>query len=290
MSAYLVATIDVKDFGAETLRIGDLNGDGAPDLGGEQSQHFFQRAPYRYDKPDCYGWGQHKPVEVTPFTWSRQVILVKDEDPMGPNYFFVRDDLTGNEKLEPAFNLWSLTKDPVMGGKPIAGDLTADAALTLAGQWGVDLDVYIAEPAPARIAVRELAHTNASVNSGRFSALHGRPFEERQELVRVYGEPGGGGFAVLVYPRGAGEPSPQFAALPGVPGVKVSLPDQTHWVIASREPVAFNEGRLSFRGTAAVVKQFAGGRVSLTLLAPGRVAFGTLSLEQREPATLEGKP
>jgi hypothetical protein len=28
----LVSTIDVKDFGAETVRIGDLNGDGAPDL------------------------------------------------------------------------------------------------------------------------------------------------------------------------------------------------------------------------------------------------------------------
>jgi len=29
---HLVSSIDVKDFGAETLRIGDLNGDGAPDL------------------------------------------------------------------------------------------------------------------------------------------------------------------------------------------------------------------------------------------------------------------
>ncbi len=29
---YLVSRIDVKDFGAETLRIGDLNGDGGPDL------------------------------------------------------------------------------------------------------------------------------------------------------------------------------------------------------------------------------------------------------------------
>ncbi len=29
---HLVSRIDVKDFGAETLRIGDLNGDGGPDL------------------------------------------------------------------------------------------------------------------------------------------------------------------------------------------------------------------------------------------------------------------
>ena len=32
MSIHLVSAVDVKDFGAETVRVGDLNGDGAPDL------------------------------------------------------------------------------------------------------------------------------------------------------------------------------------------------------------------------------------------------------------------
>ncbi len=32
MSVHLVSSIEARDFGAETLRIGDLNGDGAPDL------------------------------------------------------------------------------------------------------------------------------------------------------------------------------------------------------------------------------------------------------------------
>ena len=32
MSVHLVSVIDVRDFGAETVRVGDLNGDGAPDL------------------------------------------------------------------------------------------------------------------------------------------------------------------------------------------------------------------------------------------------------------------
>lgn len=32
MTAHLVSRIDVKDFGAETVRIADLNDDGAPDL------------------------------------------------------------------------------------------------------------------------------------------------------------------------------------------------------------------------------------------------------------------
>ena len=32
MTVHLVRAIDTMDFGAETVRIGDLNGDGAPDL------------------------------------------------------------------------------------------------------------------------------------------------------------------------------------------------------------------------------------------------------------------
>ena len=31
-TTHLVSLIDVQDFGAETVRVGDLNGDGAPDL------------------------------------------------------------------------------------------------------------------------------------------------------------------------------------------------------------------------------------------------------------------
>ncbi|OHB78588.1 MAG: hypothetical protein A2W31_00555 [Planctomycetes bacterium RBG_16_64_10] len=38
-AVHLVSTIDVQDFGAETIRIGDLNSDGAPDLVFVQSEH-----------------------------------------------------------------------------------------------------------------------------------------------------------------------------------------------------------------------------------------------------------
>ena len=38
-TVHLVARFDVKDFGAETVRVGDLNGDGAPDLLLVQSEY-----------------------------------------------------------------------------------------------------------------------------------------------------------------------------------------------------------------------------------------------------------
>ncbi len=134
--------------------------------------------------------------------------------------------------------------------------------------------------------VRELAHQNASVQASRFKSLHKKPFEERQKLLRISGKPGRDGFSVLVYPRKPGEPRPELTPLAGNAGVKLTLPDQTHWVIASRRRVSFVEEPLHFNGTAAVVKRFADGRVVLALLAPGDVAFGRLRLQRGEPAVL----
>jgi hypothetical protein len=127
---------------------------------------------------------------VKPFTWSRQVILVKDTDPKGTSYLLVHDDLTSNRDLEPAFNLWSLTK----GVEP-KGDQPFH---TFSGQWGVDLDVFVAEPAAPRIGFGELAHQNASVNAARFVGqieqdarppCHGTPRGGRTRLGSPLADP-----------------------------------------------------------------------------------------------------
>jgi len=227
---------------------------------GEQRISRVIEVPYRYDKPACDGPGDHDYLDVKPFVWSRQVVLVKDQDPLGPNYFLVHDGLSGNEKLEPAFNLWSLTTDVQVKGN----------RAFLPGQWGVDLDVFVAEPAKLRTATGEVAHHHGSLNSGNFAKLHKRKFEERQKLLRIFGKPGGGGFALVVYPRKPEEPKPEFAALPDIPGVKVTLPSQTHWVIASRKEVTLKEKEFTFTGTVAVIKQFSDGRTSVSLLTDGR--------------------
>jgi len=110
---------------------------------------------------------------------------------------------------------------------------------------------------------------------------------ERQKLFRIERAKGGKGFSVLVFPRKPAEPEPKLAAIPGVSGVKLVLPDQTHWGVASRDEVEFQDGDLHFRGTAGVIKRFADGRMSMTLLAPGRIDYGKTVLDARGPATLE---
>jgi hypothetical protein len=243
---------------------------------GQEEIGLLEETPYRYDNIQCYPTPEISMINAKPFVWSRQTVLVKDKDPSGPNYFVVHDDLTGNEKLEPAFNLWSLTKEVQIQGN----------RAFLPGQWGVDLDVFIAEPPAPRTVARELAHQNASANAGRFQVLHKRPFEERQKLLRVFGQPGGGGFCVLVYPRKPDEPKPEFAALPGIPGVKVTLPDQTHWVIASRKEVTLQEKAFTFSGTVAVIKQLGDGRWGVSLLSGGRFESAKHVLHSPGPACL----
>ena len=54
MAAHPVSAIDVKEFGAETLRVGDLNGDGAPDLLFTQS-HFPTRRITCLTATDIFG-------------------------------------------------------------------------------------------------------------------------------------------------------------------------------------------------------------------------------------------
>ncbi|MBS3762179.1 MAG: hypothetical protein KGZ25_02630 [Planctomycetes bacterium] len=247
---------------------------------GEQPMGVFERVPYRYDRPKCWKNGtEFEIVEVPRFRWIRQVVLVKDEkDPMGPNYFVVNDDLRGNKKLEPALNLWSLTKSVEYKGNALKGDVTVNGPLHLPGQWGVDLDIFVARPESARIHLAELGYRGRRYDR-EFRPLHGRKFEERQKLVRVLQEPGGS-FTVAVYPRKPKGPKPVFSRLKGATGVKVEVGGQTHWVILSPRLVSYKEGPLDFRGTAGVVKKHSDGTVKLDLLAPGRLSYGELELRE----------
>jgi hypothetical protein len=254
----------------------------------EQRMQFFERVPYRYDRPRCWKGGTEFEVrEVPPFTWTRQVVLVRDEDPMGANYFVVHDDLGGNQELEPAFNLWSLTKAVEQNGERLRDRATVREPLHLPGQWGVDLEVFVARPQPARIRLAELGYRGRRYDR-YFKPLHGRKFEERQKLVRVLQKPGGG-FTVAVYPRKPDEPRPQFGGLDGIPGVRVELPQATHWVFLSPANRTFEEGPVRFRGTAGVVKKHDYGRVELHLLAAGEISCGNVRLKKAAPGRKVGR-
>ncbi|NLC59055.1 MAG: hypothetical protein GX774_19650 [Armatimonadetes bacterium] len=87
MAAHLVSAIDVKEFGAETLRVGDLNGDGAPDLLFTQS-HFPTRRITCLTATDIFGrvlWQRGEPSLDNGRIYSDLPVQVYDWDNDGRN-------------------------------------------------------------------------------------------------------------------------------------------------------------------------------------------------------------
>ncbi len=242
---------------------------GADYVRGEANRHWFQKMPYYLDSPQPWAFfTEFDRIELKkPFPWVRQFAFVKDASPSGPNYLVIADDLTGNQELEPAFNFWCLAHEVKQ---------VAPRQYYFTGQHGIDLDMFILDPKEGRIQLGGWSHKQGFLGGG----------EESQKLVRVYGKPDGSGFRVVLYPRKGDEPQPQVTALADGRLVRVVLPDQTHWILLSKEPVTVSDGPVTLSGTTAVVKQWRDGRVELVLLAGGKVMCGERVLERAEPASL----
>jgi len=104
--------------------------------------------------------------------------------------------------------------------------------------------------------------------------------------VQVFGKPDGSGFRVVLYPRKPEEPRPEVESVANGKLIRVTLPDQTHWILLSKDRAAAADGPVSFSGTAAVVKRWANGRAHLTLLEAGSVSHAGLTLSGEHSATV----
>jgi hypothetical protein len=249
---------------------------GADYVRGEAERRWFETRPYTLDRqapsPTPAAPGTQFPVQElrTPFRWTRQFAFVKDKTPAGPNYLVIADDLTGNADLEPAFNFWCMAKEV---------STTGANEHHFAGQFGVDLDLFVLEPREGRTRLGEWGHRQGP------SDLAKDGMEETQRLVRIFGQPGGKGFLVVLYPRKPDEPKPNVEVLADGRLVKLSLPDQTHWIVLNKDPLSVADGEVKLSGTAGVIKQWKDGRSEVTLLAAGQVECAGLALQSKKPAT-----
>ncbi len=168
-----------------------------------------------------------KPEDVT--SWVRTVSLVT-ADPQLP-VLFIRDTFSGKDAAVP--KIWSMNlmaegdvetptgkKTPPQRTFP-AGDKMTDAAkqmpsagpvfplspgvnrLGFTGQkWkghaseGIDWDLYVVAAEPQQAQIGNWANSSAPC-SGEFQAAQGRPFEERQHILRVRGT---GSFTTVIVP------------------------------------------------------------------------------------------
>jgi hypothetical protein len=149
-------------------------------------------------------------------TWKRSVLLLHPH-PDRP-LLMIRDTLTGPQAQ--AGKVWSLNlmaegDVQVPGGTvsppprsarreqlPSAGKVfplePGVQRLGFRGQWGVDWDLYVATETALQAHVGNWAHTWVpNREQEEFQKAHGRPFEERQHILRMKGN---GAFHVLLLP------------------------------------------------------------------------------------------
>jgi hypothetical protein len=149
--------------------------------------------------------------------WQRQIAMVKDRDPNGPNYFVMTDTL--DEKSAPAtWRLFVRAKEI----KPSA------AGFTVVGMEDVDMDVVFVRPAGAKPQINA-DHVSLSISAG-------------------------GGVTAVMYPRLKTELPPQVASLVEGKVVKVTTSVGTDFVFLDPVAFKFNQGSVTFDGRSGLVR------------------------------------
>ncbi len=214
-------------------------------------------------------------------SWDRQILFVKDADPLGPNYFLFRESTTGTGTAD--WRLWINTrKDAATEGERVQ---TVGPVVHASGEHDVDLDIWFAPPAGGRLGelkVEDLtvATVRGFLGGGWSGWDEGKLTQTGLQLAQPRGEP----LVTLLYPRLRTEQAPLITALAEGQGVKVEHPLGTDYVFLSLEPCDVLEGQVSFKGTAGTI-QVRGEQIILTLSAPGEIAYGKARLVSATPAT-----
>ena len=217
--------------------------------------------------------------------WQRQIAFVKDADPLGANFFLLRDTHSATE--EATWRLWLTT----------TGIKIHERGATVEGEDDVDLDLFIFEP--GRLGLK--TEPTVQKGSGRRDGKEG-PTETRQTAL-VATLPARGALAVLLYPRLKQEPPPRVTWFAGGRGAQVETARGSDVVFlaptprgdgqtpgqVSPEEFSTSDGKVAVKGTAAAI-QVRGKNTILTLGAAGRLRMGKQVLESAKPASSGANP
>lgn len=228
-----------------------------------------------------------------PYQWQRQLLRVSASPGSAANYLVLRDTVSGGQPTQWQF--WTLSekigtpeevadREAFLADKP--GPKIAPLRelrgnrLTAVGQFGVDLDYYIAAPAEGpRYTLRY------GLKSGAYGT-HG--YDEYQDLLYLQRE-GDGEYFVVLFPRLATEAPPTFTTLGNNTVVKVAGLSGTDYCFLNKTEATAKAEAATFTGTAGVVQDHP-GRLALALGAAGTVAYRDFSLTASVPAWLQVSP
>ncbi len=210
--------------------------------------------------------------------WRRQMLFVRDDDPAHVNYFVLRDTVTGGQPT--MWQFWTVsekigTPDQLSDREGFLADapgkktaeprqLRQSDRYTAAGQFDVDVEFYIAEPA------------NTPRHTLRFGVpIHVYPsltgFQEYQDLLHLQRSDDGAYF-VVIYPRRQNEEVPQFATMGNGKVIKVGGQFGSDMCFLSEQVTNVSADGAQFEGTVGSVQDRTGG-IILSLGEKGRVTY-----------------
>jgi hypothetical protein len=205
-------------------------------------------------RPTIAGASAGHPIDetVTPITWRRHVLFVKDPEPTGPNYFVIRD--VAQTAVPWDWSVWCLAHD----------ERLQDNAAHFTGKFGVDLDLTPMTRTP-------------EIVTGSYGPTQSFAGDWHQKVFQVRLPPQAGQMAAVLYPRAHDQPAPTIVPWAGGAGAKISLPGQTHYVLLADQPGEIREGAFRIRGRAAVIRE-TGQATLLCLLAGSEISTPVFGL------------
>jgi len=190
--------------------------------------------------------------------WHRQILFVKDADPLGPNYFLVRDTVASGRKAD--WRVWIATDEaPAVTDNPVRA----------VGRFEADLVVFFAEPARPDISTEELTRTSGA------SGFKSRQSTQRCLHVKM---PPRQPVAAVLYPVMKDQQMPQFTSLLGGRVVKIESPFGTDYAFLALESFRFSGDGIDFEGKAGAVQIRPDG-VRLSLPWKGKVSYRGRSVQ-----------
>jgi len=197
-------------------------------------------------------WDQPE-VFVPKTIWQRQMVLVKDADPKGPNYFVLRDTFGGKPTATTDLSLWFLANKMTRRGEVFHFD----------GQCKVDMDVFVNTPAKFTPRTGKFGHVQQPYR--RFTGFDpkyhpGGKLGETQLLLRVR-QAAGKDYMVVLYPRLKGaDPAATFRRL-APNAVLVTTPVSRDYVLLDSHPVTLKTADVTITAMAAAVRFYKADRI-----------------------------
>lgn len=199
--------------------------------------------------------------------WTRQIVLLKDADPLGPNYYVMADSL--GVTAPATWRLWCAT-DAVTPNPRGA---------LVAGKEDVDLDVIFTQPPAPVLTTETITRTSGS---GMNSKMQWGPMATTQTGL-IAAMPQAKGFTAVLYPRLKTEKSPIVTPLAEGKGARIETPAGIDYVFLSAVPFTYKADDIAFEGTAGVIRLRAGQPPLLWLDGGGSISAAGKTLKSNLP-------